>query len=83
MRTRYRTGDFHLHNTQPSYAPSLPLEPVHGTLRFNPDVLNHRLQVSIEWTLVSRVDSANELILNGIDLDIVRVQSPNNEISIN
>ena len=81
MCNRHRVGDFHLPSTQPSYAPNLPLEPIHGVLRFNPDILTHTVQSSIEWTLLSRVNTAKELILNGVDLNIVRIQSPGHEIA--
>ncbi len=75
MTIYHRTGSFHLPSTRPSYAPSLPLEPTHGTLHIHPDVDMHHLQASIEWTLLSHVDSAQEVSFDGVDLDIVRVQA--------
>ena len=57
MTIYHQTGQFHLPSTRPSYAPSLPLEPTHGTLNIHPDIDAHRLQASIEWTLVSHVNT--------------------------
>ena len=78
MTIYHRTGQFHLPSTRPAYAPSLPLEPTHGTLHIHPDVEAHRLQASIEWTLISHVNTANEVTLDAVDIDLVRIQSIEN-----
>jgi len=75
MTIYHRTGQFHLPSTRPAYAPNLPLEPTHGTLYIHPDIGAHRLQASIEWTLLSHVNTANEITFDAVDIDLVRIQS--------
>ena len=75
MTIYHLAGDFHLPSTTPAYAPSLPLEPIHGTLNFHPDVQEHRLQASIEWTLHSHVNNASLLSLDAVDLEILEISS--------
>jgi aminopeptidase N len=43
--------------------------------------MKHRLQASIQWTLSSRVNSAQEIVLNAVDLDIVRIQSTGHDLN--
>lgn len=83
MTIYHQTGQFHLPSTRPSYAPSLPLEPSHGTLNIHPDIDAHRLQASIEWTLVSNVNTAQEITFDAVDLQIVRIQSKSTDITTN
>ena len=80
MTIHHLAGDFHLPSTTPSYAPSLPLEPQHGELSIQPDILSHRLQASIKWTVLSHVNSAQEITFHAEDLQIIRCTSPNAEI---
>ena len=82
MTIHHLMGEFHLPSAKPSYAPSLPLEPIHGELHLKPDVLAHHLQASVTWTLLSHVNTANSLFLHAEDLDIIRVQDDEgNDIS--
>ena len=76
MTIYHQTGSFHLPSTRPSYAPSLPLEPIHGTLFIHPDIEDQRLQASIEWTLQSHVHRAQEISFDAVDLELIRIQSP-------
>ena len=83
MTIYHQTYQFHLPSTRPSYAPSLPLEPSHGTLNIHPDIDAHRLQASIEWTLISNVNTAQEITFDAVDLQIIRIQSTSADITTN
>ena len=81
MTTYHLTGDFHLPSATPSYAPSLPLEPIHGCLNFHPDILKSRLQASIEWTLFSHVNSACSIVLDAVDIHILQLTSSQSDFT--
>ena len=77
MTIHHLAGEFHLPSAAPSYAPSLPLEPVHGELHLKPDLSAHQLQASITWTLLSNVKTAKSVQFHAEDLEFIRIQDDN------
>lgn len=63
---------FHLPSTEPAYAPSLPLEPIHGKIHFHPDIQDKVLHASVLWTVQSHVDTAQQINLDAKDIQIIR-----------
>lgn len=74
MSIHHLMGEFHLPSAQPSYAPSLPIEPIHGELRLKPDIQARHLQASVTWTLLSKVHTAKALYLQAEDIEIMLVR---------
>ena len=62
-------------SAQPQYAPDITLSPIHLELHLNFDILNKKAMATAIWTIICKNPASQELILDGVDLNIQSISS--------
>ena len=57
-------------SAQPQYAPDITLNPIHLELHLDFDIPNKIALATAKWTIVCKNPASQELVLDGVDLNI-------------